>query len=87
MSNVINLENNDGDLRNIKETLEKAVIDCSNPDKLIAHSNKMLIITLDDTQGLYEFGFINCHLSMSESLALLECAKILVLDEMGIVNI
>ena len=70
---------------NIKQTLEKALIDCDNPDKHIGHSNKMLIITLDDSE-IYDFGFINAGLSMSECLSLLECCKMLVLDEMEIIN-
>ena len=87
MAKITHLDINNADLRNVKETLEKAVIDCDNPEKLLSHSNKMLIITLDDTQGFYDFGFVNCHMSMTEALALLECTKMLVLDEMGIVNV
>jgi len=84
MSKVTHIGHTEIEL-NVRQTLEKALLDCDNPDKLIAHSNKMLIICLDDTE-VYDYGFINAGLSMSQALSLLECAKMLVLDEMEIIN-
>lgn len=77
---------NDADLFTVESTLQKAIIDLDDEEKLISRANKVIIITLCDDEGSYEIGFRQCGMSMSECIAAVETIKMLFLQEMELIN-
>ncbi len=59
-------------------------IDEKEPNRVISRATKLLVIALDDTDGMYDVGFIQAGMSATQMIALLEILKLqLYHDEMG----
>jgi len=63
--------------------LLEALLKQYNEEKPEALPNKLLIIPLRDGEDMYDVGFSQCGMSMSECIALMEVAKTLFLNQMN----
>lgn len=86
MAKITHISENvdDADLFTVESTLQKAIIDLDDEEKLISRANKVIIITLCDDEGSYECGFRQAGMTMSECIALIEITKQLFLQEMDL---
>lgn len=73
---------NNGTLRTPKGALEDAIADIGEHGALKS-GKKIIIISLDDTEGQYSANWYQAGMKMSEMLSLLEVAKQIVLQEMN----
>ena len=87
MAKITHISENvdDANLFTVESTLQKAIIDLDDEEKLISRANKAIIITLCDDEGSYEIGFRQCGMSMSECIAAVETIKMLFLQEMELI--
>ncbi len=68
----------------VREALEQALLRLDDKDSNISSANKLLIISLDDTDdGYYNTSFTQANMKMSECLALIEIMKTEFLYYMG----
>jgi len=71
----------------VMEALEEAIHDVNDTDtdepNAFSTATKLMIIALDDTDGMYHTGFIQSGFKMSECVALMEVMKVRFLEHMG----
>jgi hypothetical protein len=68
----------------VEDKLEEALHDLRGGQGVIARANKVLIIPLADQDDGYAHGFYQAGMSMSECIALVEIAKTMFLEQMGL---
>lgn len=84
MGNVrsINAHKNDAALMTPTDALREALSDIQ---KGIITPNKLIVVALDDTDGMYSTRFVQANMKMSEIVALLEVMKHnIITDQMGL---
>lgn len=70
----------------VKEALEEALKDVENHDvegNAFNRATKILIVALDDSDNIYNTGFIQSGLRMSECISLVEVLKVRFMQHMG----
>ena len=74
----------DGRLMSPEDALKLALADIGKEGAL-KNGKKIVILSLDDTEGQYDVSYVQAGMSSSEAMALCEVAKMRFLSSMGYV--
>ena len=86
MDNIISMAEKTDDATRCSpvQALQEAEKDFT--DGVLSHVKKVLILSVDDTDGQFKINFIQSGMKMSQCLAACEVAKAVFLKEMGYID-